>query len=116
MLQIKPSLYIGRGKHRDCFVHPENPNLCIKIAIKQNHAEIGRELSYYQFLEQRNISWDMISRFRGVIEMDRGDGAIFDLIRDYDGNISKTLDNYLADTEKTEAHTEGLSKAFAQLR
>lgn len=96
MLTLSPPLLIGRGKRRECYHHPNDDELCIKIVISGDDKETLREQSYYRFLEKRNVSWKMIARFHGNVETNMGTGGVFELIRDYDGTVSKTLRHYLS--------------------
>ena len=78
--------------------------------------ETEREEKCYRLLEKRNISWDLIPRFYGFVETNLGRGAIFDLIRDYDGGLSRSLGYYLASNTLEEAHQLSLSNAFVPLK
>ena len=102
MITLTEDTFIGRGSHRACHIHPENPNRCIKIG-EINSKESLRERKCYRLLQKRDISWDALSRFYGLVDTNLGTGAVFDLIRDYDGKISKNLDYYL---EKYSENTE----------
>ena len=87
---------IGMGKERMCFVHPDDPRLAIKVQVGDNNQQIGREIRFYQRLEQRGIDCQHIPAFHGTCQTNRGDGIIVDLIRDFDGQISHPLNWYLA--------------------
>jgi hypothetical protein len=116
MIDIDSADFVGKGLHRVCYVHPENESYCIKVVVSGDYKECQREQKYYRFLESRNISWEMLSKFYGVVKTNLGQGAVFDLIRDYDGNISKTLEYYLTASEKTESHYLELSRAIRILK
>ena len=116
IIDIDSSDFVGKGLHRECYVHPKNENLCIKIVVSGDHKECQREQNYYRFLESRNISWEMLARFYGIVETNVGQGSVFDLIRNHDGSISKTLEYYLTTNEKTESHYFELSKAISLLK
>ena len=79
---------IGKGLHRECFIHPEDINKCIKVVVNGNQQETEREQSYYKFLQKKKIAWDMLPKFYGNIETNMGLGAVFDLIRDHNGQVS----------------------------
>ena len=98
MLILESSQLIGRGLRRECYFHPEDENKCVKVVVAGDHKETAREQSYYRLLAKRRISWKMLSRFYGNTETNRGPGAVFELIRDYNGEVSKTLGHYLATT------------------
>ncbi|WP_321416500.1 YrbL family protein [uncultured Desulfobacter sp.] len=101
MINIQPADLIGTGVHRKCYIHPENADQCIKIVYRGGQAETIREQKYYRYLSQKGISWEMLAQFHGNIETNFGTGAVFDLVRDYDGSISKTLDTYFNLTDET---------------
>ena len=112
MINIDSSTLVGKGLHRECYVHPEDPSLCIKIVVAGDSSESQREQKYYRLLQKRNTSWEILARFYGVVDTNLGCGAVFDLIRNYDGECSKTLEHYLASSDKTESHYLGLSEAL----
>lgn len=91
---------IGSGRHRMCFVHPDNPAQCIKILFNKESGgekEVKRELAYYRHLQARNIDWNGLPKYLGVVETDLGVGHVFDFICDADGSPSKALSHYLED-------------------
>lgn len=90
MITIIDSLHIGTGRDRICYLSPTDPNICIKIS-KSSNKQSRREVSYYKFLISRNIDMSHIAKYYGPISTDRGKGECFEVIRDYDKNISLTL-------------------------
>jgi hypothetical protein len=110
MITLKPSAMIGKGLHRECFIHPEDINKCIKVVVNGNQQETEREQSYYNFLQKKKIAWDMLPKFYGNIETNMGLGAVFDLIRDHNGQVSKSLKHYLKDKEFVDLHRQKLLK------
>lgn len=105
ILNLNDKLYIGHGKHRKCYLHPNNKNLCIKVLSGGTQEKVSQnEVKYYKQLHKRNISWNMIAKYFGNIQTNMGNGETFELIRDYDGNISKSVSYYLklntSDTNK----------------
>lgn len=116
MLQLEPQALIGRGLHRECYVHPGQPQRCVKIVVAGNSDENRREARYYERLARRGISWEMLARFHGLVATSLGEGAVFDLVRDHDGQVSKTLDHYLETTERTLECAGALSGGLSDLR
>jgi hypothetical protein len=116
MLDIKASSYVVEGKHRACYIHPHNESLCVKILLPSktggSQKEANRETKYYRFLEKKNVPWTMLPKFYGEVITSLGKGYIFDLVRDYDGNISRNLTHYLSDQQLTQNHAQALSVAF----
>ncbi|RLA48020.1 MAG: hypothetical protein DRR06_00870 [Gammaproteobacteria bacterium] len=116
MIEINSSALIGKGLHRECYVHPQDKNLCIKVAVNENIKETQREQKYYRFLKRKNICWDMLPKFYGNIDTNMGSGAVFDMIRNHDASVSKTLEHYLDSNENTESHYAGLVQSLALLK
>ncbi len=113
MILLNASHFVGKGLHRECYVHPEDENLCIKVVVAGDLSESKREQRYYKLLQKRDICWDILPRFHGIIETNMGAGAVFDLIRDFDGEISKTLLHYLSDEHLDSEENPGISQAIA---
>ncbi len=116
MLTLESSALIGRGLRRECYFHPEDENKCIKVVVSGDFKETRREQSYYRLLEKRNISWRMLARFYGNVDTNLGEGAVFDLIRDYTGEISKTLGYYVSATSETGHNDQYLDRALPALK
>jgi len=116
LINLDPSYIIAKGYHRECYVHPENENLCIKIVVFGGLKESKREQKYYRLLQKRNIPWEILPEFHGVVETNLGSGAVFDLIRDYDGNVSKIMEHYLTSGDKPDTCDPNLSAAIDLLK
>ncbi|MCW8195396.1 hypothetical protein F6455_11410 [Proteobacteria bacterium 005FR1] len=120
--QIEPELvltddhFIGRGLHRECYIHPNNPDLCIKVVYNGGSEESRRERSYYAHLQRRRINWSQLPRFHGELKTSRGRGAVFDLIRDFDAQVSRTLESYLVDPKLTQQYESSLADGLMSLR
>jgi len=109
---------IGKGKERECFVHPDDPQKAIKISIGSVIEQSRREIKFYQKLKRRDGANDPhIPRFYGLCETNLGQGIVVDLIRDQDGEISRPLNWYLAEgypIEDFESYLDELKKSFLQ--
>ncbi len=108
-LKLNQSLFVARGRQRECYVHPEDPDLCIKVTVQTRskwREQNPREFKYYKFLEQRGIDWKRIAPCSGWVETDKGQGLVFGLIRDRNGQICKDLqfliDNNIITSEEIE--------------
>lgn len=86
---------IGEGFHRRCFIHPTDDNLCVKVGKIDLTKEMAREYDYYKRLNKKQISWDCLSQYYGVIQTNIGVGYIYQLIKDDNNQPSKTLEHYL---------------------
>ncbi len=116
MLTINATDMIGKGLHRECYSHPQDQNLCIKIAVNENVKETRREQKYYRLLKKRQICWDMLPKYYGNMDTNLGSGAVFEMIRNHDGSVSKTLEFYLKSIQQTERCYSGLASAFFALK
>lgn len=99
MIQLAPELLVGKGKTRSCYVHPDDPDKCIKIDHHKTGGPTSKEAAYYNKLARirPDLSYTHIPRFHGFVETSLGRGGVFDLIRDEtDGQISRSLTSYLA--------------------
>ena len=99
MIILKEEDFIGKGNERACYIHPDDNNKAIKVSYKQ---EIGRskqsdtEIKYYKkLLKRKKLSWKHLPRFYGEVQTNKGKGFIVELIRDYDGEVSKSFKYYI---------------------
>jgi hypothetical protein len=96
MLQITRDP-IGKGKERMCFVHPEDPRKAVKVPIGGSSQQSRREIRFYRKLKKRGGTTGIhVPRFYGLSETNLGEAMVVDLIRNYDGEISRPLNWYLA--------------------
>ncbi|ASQ89855.1 hypothetical protein CHL67_02000 [Prosthecochloris sp. GSB1] len=101
MVDLNGACLIGKGSSRLCYVHPADERKCIKVVYTRKDSIIPEELKYYRFHEKRRISWEMMARNYGTVETSEGEGIVFSLPRDHDGEISRTLAHYLESGERT---------------
>jgi len=101
MICLNNSLAIGQGSNRACYLYPGDENKCIKITFGSNILESKKEEKYYKYLNNKKISWEQLAKYYGCENTDKGDGYIFEVIRDYNNEISKTLSYYLQNEERT---------------
>ncbi len=113
----------ARGGHRECFVHPQHPDRCIKIrrrdyplqALRRDKG-FPRNLKPLSAFDDNREEYRHLENFRcrfgeqvfqhiphcmGFTETDCGTGLVTELIRDGDGGISQTLEQVLAETGLT---------------
>ena len=96
MVKVSNKHTIGIGYNRECYHHPENRKLCIKVDLPGTPStDSQREKKYYLHLLKRNVSWDMVPKYHGDIKTNIGLGSVYDLILNDDGSVSGTLENYL---------------------
>lgn len=102
MLLLNNSLFFAKGTNRKCYFHPEDQNLCIKIPFQEKNKRqrrilrnIKRENNYYKKLSESTISWEHLSQYYGDVNTTLGEGSVYQIIRDSEGNIAKSLDEHL---------------------
>ncbi len=87
---------IARGKERTCYLHPADATKVIKISIGTESVQSKREIDFYVMLQKRpRVDYSHLPRFYGTVQTNLGQGLVLDLVSDYDGNISKSLQWYL---------------------
>ncbi|MFH7320448.1 YrbL family protein [Desulfurivibrio sp. D14AmB] len=85
---------LGRGGLRVCYLHPQDPNLVIKLPVGGKTEEIKAnisELKSFQALVAKHGQLPFISRCHGLVNTNRGEGLVCDCIRDASGAVSKTI-------------------------
>lgn len=109
---------IGKGKERACFVHPEDPRKAIKIPFTDVFDQTLRDIKFYQRLKKRGVHGiKHIPAYYGICDTSLGRGIIVDLIRNYDGEISRPLNWYLGQgvpIEEFDDYLQELRQSFLQ--
>jgi len=116
MLKLIDSLLVAKGGHRHCYEHPDDSTRCVKVLISDERKEHDLEQKYYLVLARRGISWDLLPKYYGQVDTNLGVGAVYDLIKDFDGNVSKTLEYYLKVPDPQELLEFNFRQAFYELR
>lgn len=100
VLNLSEDLFYGAGRHKKCYLHPENENLCIKIAYNRGgQTDLLREIDYIKVLKRRNKNYDILPQYYGEIETNLGHGYLFEVIRNFDKSKSITLQEILLSPE-----------------
>ena len=85
----------ARGSKRHCYVHPDDPDLCVKVAARVDAdclRQQRRDLEDYQRLRDRGAGvFERVPAIEGVVDTDLGRGLVMRLYRDRDGRISRNL-------------------------
>ncbi len=117
MLKLSHEKPFAQGGNRLCFVHPEDPSLCVKVRRPDFTLEDLRrkkgfprnlrplssfddnleELRVVQHLAERcgEIVFRHVYRCEGFIDTDLGKGLVTELVRDEDSKISLSLKQYI---------------------
>ena len=108
----------GEGRERACYVHPEDPRLAIKIPTGPVSKQTERDIKAYKRLKKRGLAGNPhLPKYHGVCETSIGPGIVVELIRNYDGEISRPLSWYLAQgvpVEEFDTFLENMKQSFLQ--
>ena len=116
MINLDGQLHFAEGGNRMCFVHPDNPNRCLKITrpgilskIKKNkpwYKQLRSDESFDDNLREQNAYnqralksnnpeiWNHLAKWYGMAETNIGIASETELIRN-NGEIAETLEEYL---------------------
>lgn len=90
MLILTPELLLGQGRDRACYQHPDDPMLCVKVAIRREK-QTRRERRYFKVLQQQGKNTRQLALYKDTVATNLGTGAVFELIRDQNGALALTL-------------------------
>ncbi|MGB7401958.1 MAG: YrbL family protein [Arcobacter sp.] len=92
-INLKESDYLGKGRERACYVHPEDNDKVIKVVYKssENLNQNKLEYNYLNFLEKEKVPFSHLSKCFGSLQTNLGEGYIFKRIKDFDGKTSKSF-------------------------
>ena len=92
MLHLHRDKLLGKGRQKAVYYHPEDESLCVKIPREGYAHSLKREIRYIQKHQQKI---PFIGAYRGEAETNLGQGYLFDVIRDFDGQISRDLEAFM---------------------
>lgn len=115
--QLSPEMRIGRGSKRDCYRHPEDQGLCIKVP-RRPHRPDAQQPSIVEWycattLDQRGVPFVHRARCYGWVETSCGTGLVMERIRNKDGAPALTLREAARQNGLTK---EQIATLFAELR
>ena len=94
-LILTDDLLLGRGNHKEVFIHPADKNLCVKLLFTTPDEDFDREMRYRHALGKRVDTMTLLTRYFGEVDTDRGRGYVFERVLDFDGVDSKTVLDHL---------------------
>ena len=117
-LQLTTDLFIAKGSHKQCFRHPQNNRLCIKVPYNApGQTDLNREIYYLtHILKQRGEQSGVLPRYYGPVKTNLGVGHVFDLICDTDGKISPNIEQILTDPALTTQQLQAIHQHLFVLR
>lgn len=92
MIHLHNDSLLGQGRQKTVYHHPEDHDLCIKIPKQGCEHSLKREIKYTS-KHQKNLT--SVGAYRGSIDTNIGTGYLFDIVRDSDGQISMTLEDFM---------------------
>ena len=85
---------IGHGATRDCWQHPMHDNLCVKVNL-ENRKNNSLLYEIYVYERIKHLLPGFVAAVHPeLIETDKGQGLVSELVRDEDGRISPSLREY----------------------
>lgn len=97
MIHLDNSLLLGQGNERQCYIHPDNPALCIKVyqpgMVVRSQNSI--EYAYLKYLECKKVPFTHIPQCHSWIQTNKGRGLLIDRVLDQDGTPSISMEEAL---------------------
>lgn len=93
MLHINNDQLLGQGRQKTVYYHPKDKSLCIKIPKPGREHSLKREIKYTKKHQQK---FQSISAYRGTVDTNLGTGHLFDIVYDFNGKISISLEEFMA--------------------
>lgn len=88
--------FVGKGATRICFEHPDYFDKCVKIAVRfKDNYLLVRELRTYSYIKM-DLGDYLIDYEPQLVDTNQGKGLVCSLLRDDNGEFSKTLDYYFS--------------------
>lgn len=94
MLNLNDCLYLSSGDNRDVYFHPNEINRCVKIDKSELKSNTTEEMAFKKYSGCKSLP-----NFYGVEDTNLGKGLVVELVVDYDGVISKSIEYYLQNGE-----------------
>jgi hypothetical protein len=117
MIDLDDSLIFSSGGNRICYVHPKNKERCLKICradrtpqLRRSQKPFPANLRPLSFFDENKVERDRLdflfknypstitshlSKSHGIVSTSMGPAHETDLIRDHDGKIAQSLEQYL---------------------
>lgn len=132
MLKLSDKSPFAEGTKRACYVHPEDPNYCIKVLRQDAQpAELRsmapwykrlqplskfdsnhQELEHLTQIHQRTFGTNdrIVPATKGFIETDLGSGLVVELFRNPNGQICETLQAFVREHGFTDQASDALDR------
>lgn len=108
MIKLKKKHFIAKGAFCSCYQHPKKPKKCVKVLTDNSKASkrLKADIRYYNKLYKKGKSMKYIAKYLGVKKSNKGKCYLYKCVKDYDGEVSQTLESYLNEphTDKAEVY------------
>lgn len=94
MINLKNAKCIGEGQARLCFEHPDFADRCVKVFKTQEKrmlVHLNREIDFLKKFNKGAKHLDFVPQYYGEFETSEGLGYVFELYKDYTGEVSQPL-------------------------
>lgn len=91
IVHLSEELLIGKGAHKKTYADPADETRCIKIPFVTPDTDLERELRYRRSRDKRKLESRLLTAYFGTVETNLGTGYVFERVRDFDGNTSRTI-------------------------
>ena len=118
ILTLTEQNFISKGSHKKCFSYPGSPKRCIKIPYNPaGQVDLNREIFYLtHILKKRGPQSGILPHYYGAVATNLGQGHVFDLVCDYNGVTSISLQTLLATQTLSPEQLQRLHTALLDLR
>ncbi len=111
ILDLTQAKLIGKGTHKKCFVHPQDPTRCVKVAYNEaGKRDLNREVFYLKTRYRRKHTATILPRFYGEVQTNLGPGYMVDYLQNADGTPCLSLKDWL-ETSTSNAQLDPLIDA-----
>ncbi len=96
VLDLSNAVLIGKGTHKKCFIHPQDPTRCVKVAYNElGKRDLNREVKYLSGGYRRKHISTVLPRFYGTVQTSLGEGYVVDFLKNSDGTPCLSLKTWL---------------------
>ena len=93
---LNEDFLLGKCSNKVVYIHPDNPDRCIKISNPHAELDLWYEIRYRKARKFRHLPHSLLlTEYYGTVKTNLGDGFVFERVYDYDGATSKTIEDLI---------------------
>ncbi len=115
-LILTDDLFIGAGGHQATYIHPIDKSKCIKIPHTPDDGDVKKELRYRRICKDKLENSQLITKYFGFVDTDKGLGHVFERVLDLNGQTSKDLKDFLPTGEPNEAELKNIKNLLINFK